>query len=172
MKDKLHFSVWYLVAAFLIMWAVSALFFAPPPPKQISYSEFKSLLKTNKIEEVVLGDKIIRGILRSEDEKTRQGKEVTTVRVDDPKLIEELEGHSVKFAGRFDESWFKDFLLAWFLPMAIIFIIWMIAIKRMGPESGIMAIGKSKAKIYIDKDTGVTFNDVAGCDEAKEELKE
>ncbi len=172
MKEKWHFSVWYLVAAFLIMWAVNVTFFAPPSPKQIPYSEFKALLKTNKIEEVILGDKIIRGILRSEDEKTKQGKEVTTIRVDDPKLIEELEGHSVKFAGRFDESWFKDFLLAWFLPMAIIFIIWMIAIKRMGPESGIMAIGKSKAKIYIDKDTGVTFNDVAGCEEAKEELKE
>lgn len=172
MKEKWHFSIWYLVAAFLIMWAINAIFFAPPSPKQIPYSEFKALLKTGKIEEVVIGDKIIRGILRSEDEKTRLEKEVTTVRVDDPKLIEELEGHSIKFAGRFDESWFKDFLLAWFLPMAIIFVIWMIAIRRMGPESGIMAIGKSKAKIYIDKDTGVTFNDVAGCEEAKAELKE
>ncbi|HAP66284.1 MAG TPA: cell division protein FtsH, partial [Nitrospinae bacterium] len=154
------------------MWAINVFFFAPPAPKQIPYSEFKNLLRGDKIEEVALGDKIIRGILKKEDEKTKQGVEITTVRVDDPKLVEELENRNVKFSGRFDESWLRDFILAWVLPMGIIIFIWMIALKRMSPESGIMAIGKSKAKIYIDKDTGVTFNDVAGCDEAKEELKE
>src|SRR3990172_8482881 len=163
MKDKIHFSIWYLVAAFFIMWAINVFFFAPPAPKQIPYSEFKNLLR---------GDKIVRGILKKEDEKTKQGVEITTVRVDDPKLVEELENHNVKFSGRFDESWLRDFILAWVLPMGIIIFIWMIALKRMSHESGIMAIGKSKAKIYIDKDTGVTFKDVAGCDEAKEELKE
>jgi len=154
------------------MWAINVFFFAPPAPKQIPYSEFKNLLRGDKIEEVALGDKIIRGLLKKEDEKLKQGVEITTVRVDDPKLVEELEAHNVKFSGKFDESWLRDFLLAWVLPMGIIIFIWMIALKRMSPESGIMAIGKSKAKIYIDKDTGVTFNDVAGCDEAKEELKE
>ena len=154
------------------MWAINVFFFAPPAPKQIPYSEFKNLLRGDKIEEVALGDKIIRGLLKKEDEKAKQGVEITTVRVDDPKLVEELENHNVKFSGRFDESWLRDFILAWVLPMGIIIFIWMIALKRMSPESGIMAIGKSKAKIYIDKDTGVTFNDVAGCDEAKEELKE
>ena len=154
------------------MWAINVFFFAPPAPKQIPYSEFKNLLRGDKIEEVALGDKIIRGLLKKEDEKLKQGVEITTVRVDDPKLVEELEAHNVKFSGKFDESWLRDFLLAWVLPMGIIIFIWMIALKRMSPESGIMAIGKSKAKIYIDKDTGVTFKDVAGCDEAKEELKE
>ncbi len=172
MKDKIHFSIWYLVAAFFIMWAINVFFFAPPAPKQIPYSEFKNLLRADKIEEVALGDKIIRGLLKKEDEKTKQGVEITTVRVDDSKLVEELENRNVKFSGKFDESWLRDFILAWVLPMGIIIFIWMIALKRMSPESGIMAIGKSKAKIYIDKDTGVTFNDVAGCDEAKEELKE
>ena len=154
------------------MWAINVFFFAPPAPKQISYSEFKSLLRGDKIEEVALGDKIIRGLLKKEDEKAKQGVEITTVRVDDPKLVEELEAHNVKFSGKFDESWLRDFILAWVLPMGIIIFIWMIALKRMSPESGIMAIGKSKAKIYMDKDTGVTFSDVAGCEEAKEELKE
>ena len=154
------------------MWAINVFFFAPPAPKQIPYSEFKNLLRGDKIEEVALGDKIIRGLLKKEDEKLKQGVEITTVRVDDPKLVEELEAHNVKFSGKFDESWLRDFILAWVLPMGIIIFIWMIALKRMSPESGIMAIGKSKAKIYMDKDTGVTFSDVAGCEEAKEELKE
>ncbi|MEK6589831.1 MAG: ATP-dependent zinc metalloprotease FtsH [Nitrospinota bacterium] len=172
MKDKIQFSIWFLVAAFFLMWAINIFFFAQPSPRQIPYSEFKDLLRSGKIEEVVLGDKVIRGTLKKEADDTKPGKEINTVRIDDPKLVEELEKNRVKFTGRFDESWFKDFFLAWVIPMGIIIFIWMFALRRMSPESGIMAIGKSKAKIYIDKDTGVTFNDVAGCDEAKEELKE
>ncbi|MBI4379085.1 MAG: ATP-dependent metallopeptidase FtsH/Yme1/Tma family protein [Nitrospinae bacterium] len=172
MKDKLQFSIWFLVAAFFLMWAINIFFFAQPSPKQIPYSEFKDLLRSGKIEEVVLGDKVIRGTLKKEEDDKKPATEINTVRIDDPKLVEELEKNRVKFTGRFDESWFKDFFLAWVIPMGIIIFIWMFALRRMSPESGIMAIGKSKAKIYIDKDTGVTFNDVAGCDEAKEELKE
>ena len=172
MKDKIHFSIWYLVAAFFIMWAVNVFFFAPTSPTQVPYSEFKNMLRENKIEEVVLGDKTIKALLKKEEGKEKLRKDITTVRVDDPKLVEELEKYNVKFTGRFNESWLKDFFLAWVLPMGVIIIIWMIVLRRMSPESGIMAIGKSRAKIYIDKDTGVTFNDVAGCDEAKEELKE
>ena len=95
-----------------------------------------------------------------------------TVRVDDPALIGELETAKVRFVGVIESKWFST-LLSWIGPAVIFFALWGVIMKRMGGAAGgMLEIGKSKAKVYMEKQTGVTFGDVAGVDEAKEELKE
>ncbi|MDE2484051.1 MAG: ATP-dependent zinc metalloprotease FtsH, partial [candidate division NC10 bacterium] len=153
----------------------------------LSYSEFKVLLKAGKVEDLALGTRIISGRLKRDGlggllskEKVEEIERVTTggelrfvtIRVDDPTLIQELEALKVRFAGEVESTWFIT-LLSWVLPALIFVGVWMFLMKRVGgPASGLMAIGKSKAKVYMEKETGVTFADVAGIDEARAELME
>src|SRR3989339_34038 len=143
-----------------------------PVPERIPYSDFKKLIQEDKLEEVILDSTMIKGILKAEEwQKVR--KSVTTVKVDDPDLIKELVAHNVKFSATAPANggWRQSLFLLWFIPM-IIFLIMMTRLRRGATGAGLMSIGKSRANLYIDKDTGVTFDDVAGVDEAKEELKE
>ncbi|NOY84987.1 MAG: ATP-dependent metallopeptidase FtsH/Yme1/Tma family protein [Nitrospirae bacterium] len=189
-KNQQQFSLWYFIIAFFVLTVFQSLFFAPHV-ENLTYSDFKSLLRTAQIEEVTLGTQRISGsvsikglekvlppekIKRLEKnlEKTDEGNPVhrfTTIRVDDPTLIQDLEKFNVRFAGQVESTWLST-LLSWVLP-AIVFVgIWSIFMRRMGGASGVMEIGKNKAKVYIEKETGVTFDDVAGIDEAREELME
>ncbi|HHT9129398.1 MAG TPA: ATP-dependent zinc metalloprotease FtsH [Candidatus Brocadiaceae bacterium] len=140
-----------------------------PTTEKIPYSDFKKLVQEDKLEEVILSSTTIKGILKAEDgQKVR--KMVITGKIDDPDLIKKLEAHNVKFSATTEGGGSQYLSLIWFIPM-IIFLI-LITRMRRGATTGLMSIGKSRANVYIDKDTGVTFDDVAGVDEAKEELKE
>ncbi|MCR4321872.1 MAG: ATP-dependent zinc metalloprotease FtsH [Candidatus Brocadiaceae bacterium] len=143
-----------------------------PVTERIPYSDFKKLIQEDKLEEVILDSLTIKGILKAE-EWQKVKKSVTTVKVDDPDLIKELVAHNIKFsaAAPANGGWQQNLFLLWFIPM-IIFLIMMTRLRRGATGAGLMSIGKSRANLYIDKDTGVTFDDVAGVDEAKEELKE
>jgi len=145
---------------------------APSTSEKIPYSDFKRLIQDDRLEEVILDATMIKGVLRPERGQEVK-KNVTTVKVDDPDLIKELIAHSVKFSATAPTAggWGQSLILLWFIPM-IVFLIMMSRARRGAPGAGLMSIGKSKANLYIDKDTGVTFDDVAGVDEAKEELKE
>src|SRR3990167_2633587 len=138
--------------------------------EKIHYSELKKLIQENKIEEVILDPISIRAILKNE-EGQRFRKSVTTARIEDPDLIKELIAHNVKFSATTQNGVGQYLYLIWLIPMIFILIM-MTRARRGSPGTGLMSIGKSRAKLYIDKDTGVTFDDVAGVDEAKEELKE
>ncbi len=95
-----------------------------------------------------------------------------TVRVDDPKLVEELEAAGVKYSGS-RPAVFTQFLLAWILPIGLIVVLWIFISRRMGAAGqSVLSFGKSKARLNVDRNTGVNFKDVAGCDEAKFELQE
>lgn len=95
-----------------------------------------------------------------------------TVRVEDPKLIEQLEAAGVKFSG-VHPGFLSEFIVSWVLPMALVVGLWIFLSRRLSSAGqAIMSIGRSKARMATDSDTGVTFNDVAGCDEAKYELQE
>jgi len=94
-----------------------------------------------------------------------------TVRVDDPDLVQELETHNVKYTGQYDSDVLKT-LLSWIVLLVFLFILWGFLSRRLGPGQGVMNFGKSRARIYAERETGVTFADVAGADEAKEELQE
>ena len=162
------------------------IFFAPTHVNNLPYSDFKTLLKAGKISNVGLGETIITGTLNNEGlegvlagetaEKLRKlGRgehRFTTVRVADPALVAELEAAKVQFTGQVESKWLST-LLSWIIPAVVFFAIWSFAMKRMGGAAGgMLEIGKSKAKVYMEKDVKVTFDDVAGVDEAKEELKE
>jgi cell division protease FtsH len=95
-----------------------------------------------------------------------------TVRVEDLDLVNELQAAGVKFSGT-RPSALSQFLMAWVLPLLVMFGLWSLLTRRFrAAGEGILGIGKSRAKMIVDKNTGVTFADVAGCDEAKQELKE
>jgi cell division protease FtsH len=153
-------------AAFLLINLASAVF---QDGKVLEYSEFKSLLQQGRVVEATISDEAIRGKYQDAD-----GNHVsfTTVHVDDPKLVEELEAQKVRFSGEL-QSRLTYLVLSWLLPAVLIVGFGMMLFRRMGgAEGGIMSFARSRAKIYSDDDVKISFNDVAGVDEAEAELKE
>jgi len=162
-------SLWYGLA-FLLLLAVGQMYFLTPNGRTLPYSEFKSLLKAGEITDVTIGDQVIRGTLKQADAKG--SKQFTTNRVDDPKLTEQLEAKQVKYTGELANRWLPD-LLGWIVPLIFFIGIWGFFFRRMsGAEGGVMSFARSRAKIYADDEVKVRFTDVAGVDEAEDELKE
>jgi cell division protease FtsH len=164
---KTHFTIWYFVIAILIMFLIQSYFTERGPEDVISYSEFKESLRADKIKEVTITLESISG-----KRATEKGlRKFQSVRVEDPDLVKELDAQHVKYTGKVDSKW-VTYLLSWILPLFFFFFIWRFLFSRIGPETSVMSFGKSRAKIVAEKDKKVTFVDVAGIDEAKEELKE
>src|SRR5271168_45159 len=167
---KFHINFWYVIAAVLGMLLIQDLYLESTKLTPIPYSRFQTLLNENKVDKVAIAQNYISGSLK---EAQPDGvKDFITARVD-PELAENLDKHGVVYTGLIESTWLRD-LLSWIVP-AIFFVgIWMFAIRRMGQGGlgGLMTIGKSRAKVYVEKETKVTFADVAGVDEAKEELVE
>jgi cell division protease FtsH len=179
------FSLWYFILAFLLLLAMQT-FLLSPRVETITYSQFKSLIKQGLVTDLVVEQTTIRGNIKAEGmkqifsaEKLQElrydGKTAhpfATVRVEDPGLTAELEQAGIPFRGEVTSNWLPT-ILSWIVPVALFFLVWSYLMKRMGGGgAGLMQIGKSKAKVYIEKKTGVTFADVEGIDEAKEELVE
>ena len=186
MEPKQQFSIWYFLIAFLVIVALQEYVLSPLHINNLPYSDFKLLLKAGKLRDIGLGETVVSGTLLNEglervlagETAERLGKlgkgehRFTAVRVNDPALVQELEAAKVRYSGQTDSKWLTT-LLSWIVPALVFFAIWGFAMKRMGGmQGGLMEIGKSKAKVYMEKQTGVTFDDVAGVDEAKDELKE
>jgi cell division protease FtsH len=164
---KAHFTIWYFLIAFLIILLIQNYFVSKKVEDVISYSEFKSAVKEGKVKEITITDENISGLRQVNGDARR----FTTVRVVDPDLVKELEAQQVKFTGKVESKWLMQ-ILSWIVPLVFFFFIWRILFSRIGPETGVMSFGKSRAKIFAEKDKKITFADVAGIDEAKEELKE
>src|SRR6516164_6268443 len=168
-KQQIHF--WYVIGAVLLMLFIQSLYLQSTKLTPIPYSRFETLLDANKIKEVAITQNQIQGSLKEAEPDGL--KDFVTTRVQPPELAESLNKHGVTYSGVVESHWIAD-LLSWILP-AIFFVgIWMFAIRRMGQGGlgGLMTIGKSRAKVYVEKETKVTFGDVAGVDEAKDELVE
>jgi cell division protease FtsH len=168
-KEQIHF--WYVIAAVLLMLFIQSLYLQSTKLTPIPYSRFETLLDADKIKEVAITQNQIHGTLKEAEPDGM--KDFVTTRVQPPELAESLNKHGVTYSGVVESHWIAD-LLSWILP-AIFFVgIWMFAIRRMGQGGlgGLMTIGKSRAKVYVEKETKVTFADVAGVDEAKDELVE
>jgi len=139
----------------------------------IPYSEFQKLVREDKIASVVVGQDQLSGELK---EPLNGKKRFVAVRVD-ADIAKELDQHGVEYRGQFDSN-FITMLLSWIVPTALFFGIWIFLGRRMAKQlggpggGGLMAIGKSKARVYVETDTKVTFADVAGVDESKAELQE
>ena len=157
----------------LMFLALISLFrmFSAQPAEEIKYSRFKQLLFQKQVKDLVITNEQVRGLLKEGDKE----KPFLTVRIEDPDLLKNLEASGVAYEGKITDNWIKDFLLAWILPLILLVVIWSFVFRRMGaggPGETIMSFGKSKAKIYGESDVKITFNDVAGVEEAKEELIE
>jgi cell division protease FtsH len=169
MQPSQKFSLGYIPLAVLLMIVLHSLL--TPQASEMSYSEFKKMLAAGKVQEVVISDTLIRGNLKPADGEQGKPTAFTTVRVADDDLVKELEKQGVKFEGQYENPLLAA-LVSWVLPALVFVGIWMVAMRRLGPGSNVMAFGKSRAKIYAESATGVHFSDVAGTEEAKEELKE
>jgi cell division protease FtsH len=164
---RTHFTIWYFVIAFLIILLIQNYMMTRKTEDVIPYSEFKETLRTDKIKDLTITPESING--ERETEKGIRGFQ--TVRVEDPDLVKELEAHRVHYKGKVDSKWLTN-IVSWIIPLVFFFILWRILFSRMGPETSVMSFGKSRAKVYAEKEKKITFADVAGIDEAKEELKE
>jgi cell division protease FtsH len=159
-------SWWYGIVLILLL-GLAQIYTLGPTAKVVPYSEFKSLVKTGEVSDVTIGEQIIRGTTK------KDGKPFTTTRVEDPKLTEELEARGVKYNGELVNRWLPDLLLTWIAPMILIFVVWGFLMRRMsGAEGGVMSFARSRAKIYADDEVKTRFIDVAGVDEARDELRE
>jgi cell division protease FtsH len=164
---KAHFTIWYFVIAFLIILLIQNYIVTRKTEDVIPYSEFKESLKAGTIRDLTITQESISG-----ERETEKGlRRFQAVRVEDSDLIKELEAAHVKYTGKVDSKWLTN-ILSWIIPLVFFFFIWRILFSRIGPESSVMSFGKSRAKIYAETDKKVTFSDVAGIDEAKEELME
>ena len=161
-------AVWY-VLGFLAVMALAQAWFLTPAGHQISYSEFKQAVRNAQVTEVIVGDQTIRGTYKSE---TNGGRNFNTTRIEDPQLLQELETAGVKYSGEMVSRWLPE-VLGWILPLLLVFGLWSFFFRRMsGAEGGVMSFARSKHRVFAEDDVKVSFADVAGVDEAEQELKE
>jgi len=165
-------SLWYGLA-FLMVLGVAQMYYLTPGGKVVPYSDFKQLVKSGQVAEASIGDQVIHGTLKNPPGgDPKASKDFTVTRVEDPKLTEELEAAGVKYKGEAVNRWLPD-LLGWIIPLIFFIGIWGFFFRRMsGAEGGVMSFARSRAKIYADDEVKVRFSDVAGVDEAEDELKE
>ncbi len=172
MERRTRFHVAYIVFAVIAMIFIQEAWQRAQTVEVVPYSEFEKLLKDKKIEEVVISDQRITGKFTAKE----GGKTVAVANLVPPELADRLDKYGVKYTRVYQSTLLRD-ILSWVLPALIFFGVWYLLARRMsqgmgGMGGGFMSIGKSRAKIYVENKTGVTFADVAGVDEAKAELQE
>lgn len=170
--EKHHkFSIWYLLLAVWVVLILHNLIVQMFAIEHIPYSEFMRALDEGRVAEVAIGTDRIQGKLRSLENGVQEEKTFTTVRVDKD-LSELLEKHNVTFKGVVESQFLKN-LLSWIFPVMLFVGVWYFLMKRFAAQQGsFLTLGKKKARVYMEDEVGVTFDDAAGVDESKEELVE
>ena len=192
LSQRLQFSLAYVLVVAVVLSLLQSWLLAPRPV-ELPMSKFLELLREDKVERVALTEREIHGKanpgvlpappVSSSIDRLRQalGAEdwrrffsVTRIPgVDEQWLVKELEQHKVEFAGRVESTFWRDLLLGWVIPLAVMIGIWMFLMRRVGGgPTQALSFGRSKHKIYDRKELKTTFADVAGVDEAKAELAE
>lgn len=169
MAKQKHFNWTFWIIAGM-MWLALQLWLGHRNVLPLEYSEFLSYLEQGQVAEVTVTETRIDGRFKTQVE----GKDYFTTHRIDPDFAAVLEQYDVRFAGDSDQNWLTN-LISWFLPVLLFFGIWMLLMRRMSGSQGfgsMVNVGKSKAKVYLETKTGVTFDDVADVDEAKAELQE
>ncbi|MDW8800054.1 ATP-dependent zinc metalloprotease FtsH [Clostridium sp. A1-XYC3] len=171
-SNKFKYGIYYAIAVAIIIFILND-YVVNLKTQHIKYSEFINYINANKIEEVQIArDKLIIVPKAKEGEKS---KILYTERVDDPDLIKKLDTAKIKYGGAPQEnSPLRNFFINWILPILIFMFLGRLLFGRIDKKmgSGVMSFGKNTAKIYAESETGVTFDDVAGQEEAKESLVE
>ncbi len=167
MNKQTRFHVIYWIIAFFGVLAVHHYIGVATQVAQIPYSQFQQLLRDGKVSEAAVSDRFVQGRLKEPVE----GKQAfVTTRVE-PEIARELQQYGVTYTGQIEDTFLRD-LLSWVIPVLLFFGLWMFLAQRAAGAGGLMQVGRSRAKIYVEANTGVTFGDVAGVDEAKDELRE
>jgi len=170
--EKHHkFSIWYVLLGIWVVLLLQQYLVSVFAIKVIPYSEFLHLLKENKVTEVAVKANEIQGRALLNGDVQGKGELFRTIRVDQ-ELSELLAQYHVTFKGEVESTFLRD-LMSWVFPILLFVGIWYFMMRRMtGQQAGFMTLGKNKAKIYMEDELNVTFDDVAGVDEAKQELVE
>jgi cell division protease FtsH len=162
-------AMWYALGFLVLLALGQAFFFSIQSGETLSYSEFKALVRDSKVQDVTVGEDRVHGTLKPEGGRSRT---FTAIRIEDPKLLDDLEQHGVKYTGEVASRWMAE-VLGWVIPLVFLIALWTFFFRRMGgAEGGVMSFARSRAKIYAEDDVKVRFADVAGVDEAEEELRE
>ncbi len=168
MEKQHKFSIFYIMIGIWVVLIIQSYIASMFAVKTIPYSQFMNLLKTGKVTEIAVSQDQLQGKMKDASGKIEEFK---TVRVD-PELSKTLEQYNVTFKGEIESTFLRD-ILSWVLPIFLFIGVWYLLMKRMGSQQpGFMSLGKNKAKIYMENELNVRFTDVAGVDEAKQELVE
>ncbi|OPX20297.1 MAG: cell division protein FtsH [Desulfobacca sp. 4484_104] len=190
MTKLARFSIWYFLAT-LLVFVILQNYLIGHRVQTVSYSEFRELVDKQGVKDLVVSSDTIDGKLtpagveflakqRQDPELVERIKQLgetepafSTVRMEDATLLERLDKQGVEYSARLEKTWLTS-LLSWLLPMLLLIGIWVYFFRKIGAGAagGLMTVGKSKAKVYVEGETKVTFKDVAGVEEAEEELKE
>ncbi len=172
MDKKASFNAWYLIIAVLALVVIQGLWQESQRTEYLPYSQFESYLEGGRVDNLTITETRVLGELK--DAQPGEPDSFVTTRVE-PSFAEWLQQYGVEFRGGTDANFFSN-LLSWVLPVVIFFGLWIFLLRRMAAggmgAGGLMSVGKSKAKIYVEKDTKTTLADVAGVDEAKAEVQE
>jgi cell division protease FtsH len=170
-KREFKFDLVYFILVVFAVLFIRDLWLGQGHVKTIPYGEFRELLDKSEVTDLVVGRTKITGVYKTPIEKGAP-QHFSTIRVD-PQIADELARRNINFSGEPEPGIFEN-LLSWLLPTLGFILVWMFVMRPMmsGQGGGLMAIGRSRAKVYAEQDVGVTFADVAGVDEAKQELAE
>ena len=169
--NKHQFNFLYIVFAVTVVLMLQDWLSRTSDTAVIPYSEFTQELERGEIESIQISNDKITGRYRS---PTAEGKTNFVTNRISPDIAEQLDAYDVEYRGVITNTFFRD-LLSWVLPILMVFALWAFLFRRLIDKQGMggfMTVGKSKARVYMETDTKVTFTDVAGVDEAKAELKE
>ncbi|WP_439655195.1 ATP-dependent zinc metalloprotease FtsH [Thermomonas alba] len=171
MQKKDQWNAGYWIVAALLMLMLQGYWQTAKTIEPVPYSEFEKALAEKRVAEVLVTDHTLTGRLKSPDSHGKTAIVATRV---EPDLAERLSRYGVPYARVVESTWWRD-LLSWILPAVAFFGVWFFLFRRLAEKQGMggyLSIGKSRAKVFVEKNTGVTFADVAGVDEAKAELVE
>ena len=170
--EKHHkFSIWYVLLGVWVVLLIQGQLGSMLAIKTIPYSQFLDLVKENRVTEVAISVNQIQGKMKADKSDPNKLEPFRTLRVD-PEISELLDKYGVTFKGQMESTFLRD-LFSWIFPIVLFVGVWYFLMKRMtGQQAGFMTLGKNKAKIYMQDELNVTFQDVAGVDEAKQELVE
>jgi cell division protease FtsH len=171
MEKQHKFSIWYVLIAIWIVLIIQHSIAQTFRVQQISYSEFLKALQDGRVAEVAITQDRIQGKIRAEENGREVEKSFSTIRVD-PNLSQILEKYNVTFKGVAESDFLKN-LASWFFPVLLFVGVWYFMMRRFSAQQGsFLTLGRKKARVYMENEVGVTFQDAAGVDEAEEELVE
>ena len=170
MEKKTEFNIWYWIFAFFAVLFIQGLIESYQSVAPISYSQFEDYLADGSIKSVAVGADTITGSFTMPVD----GKSQFVTTIVDPAIMDRIDAADVEITGVPENTWIGA-VLSWTVPALVFFALWMFFFRKIADRQGFggfMHVGKSKAKVYMEKETGVSFDDVAGVDEAKAELQE